>query len=170
MLHLLDTPHWRQGESRWDLPNTLPGWTLAFLSVQRDWVTRERLCTLIWPDASVAEAQHSLRVNLYRVRAILTGWGVGEAFETERKRVRLRLASDVAEFRDAPGVADPTARLAWYRQPFLSGMSLPGFAAFQEWLELERDGLHRQWREAALGGLSGKGLPPGLEPSSCARR
>ena len=74
MLHLLDTPHWRQGESRWDLPDTLPGWTLAFLSVQRDWVARERLCTLIWPDAGVAEAQHSLRVNLYRVRAILAGW------------------------------------------------------------------------------------------------
>ena len=157
MLHLLDTPHWRRGESHWDLPNTLPGWTIAFLSVQHDWITRERLCTLIWPDASAAEAQHSLRVNLYRVRAVLTGGGVGEAFETERKRVRLRLPTDVAEFRDAP---EPTARLARYRQPFLSGMSLPGFAAFQEWLELERDALHRQWREAALAGLSGKSVAP----------
>ena len=39
-------------------------------------------------------------------------------------------------------------------------MSLPGFAAFQEWLELERDALQRQWREAALTGLSGKSVPP----------
>ena len=80
--------------------------------------------------------------------------------------MRLRLPSDVAEFRDPSG-ADPTAQLAWYRQPFLSGMSLPGFAAFQEWLELERDGLHRQWREAALTGLSKRGLPPGLALELC---
>jgi predicted ATPase/DNA-binding SARP family transcriptional activator len=159
MLHLLDTPHWRQGESRWDLPDTLPGWTLAFLSVQRDWVARERLCTLIWPDAGVAEAQHSLRVNLYRVRAILAGWGAGTAFEAERKRVRLRLPTDVAAFREVTGVTDPAARLARYRQPFLSAMSLPGFPAFQEWLELERDALQRQWREAALALLSSKSLP-----------
>ena len=87
MLHLLDTPHWRRGESRGELPNTLPGWTIAFLSVQRDWIARERLCTLIWPDAGAAEARHSLRVNLYRVRAVLTGWA-SASIRTERTRVR----------------------------------------------------------------------------------
>ena len=46
-------------------------------------------------------------------------------------------------------------------------MSLPGFAAFQEWLELERDALHRQWREAALAGLSGKSVPPDRALALC---
>ena len=76
MLHLLDTPHWTSAQSQWDLPHTLPGWTVAFLGVQRQWVSREHLCTLLWPDATASHAQHNLRVNLYRVRALLESWGI----------------------------------------------------------------------------------------------
>ncbi|HSC63794.1 MAG TPA: tetratricopeptide repeat protein [Caldimonas sp.] len=167
MLHLLDTPHWRRGDSRRDLPNTLPGWTIAFLSVQPDWIARERLCTLIWPDASEAEARHSLRVNLYRVRGVLSDWGVGDALETERTRVRLSLPTDVADFRAASAAAGTDARLALYRGPFLSGIDLPGFAAFQEWLDLERDASRSQWREAVLASLAASALPAAQAVALC---
>lgn len=160
MLHLLDTPHWSSAGKRTDLPTTLPGWTVAFLALQDDWIARDRLCTLLWPDASSTDAQHSLRVNLYRVRALLTTWGVAHALDTERRRVRLDLPTDVAELRRALHGGNSASQLAGYRRPLLEGMSFAGFPAFQEWVELERGALHSRWREAALACLSADGVSP----------
>jgi predicted ATPase/DNA-binding SARP family transcriptional activator len=157
MLYLVDTPHWSSAERRWDLPSTLPGWTIAFLALQCDWIARDRLCTLLWPDANEGDALHSLRVNLYRVRALLNSWGIAQALVAERRRVRLDLPSDVADLRRALQSSCSAAQLAGYRRPLLASMSLAGFPAFQEWLELERATLHTRWREAALACLSAAG-------------
>ncbi len=154
MLHLLDTPHWRHAAGRAELPNTLPGWSIAYLAARGAWVTREHLCALLWPDAAAPDAQHSLRVNLYRVRALLQAWGVQAELAVERRRVRLNLPSDVAALRQAMATGDHSAALAWHRQPLLAGMGLPGFAALAEWAELERAALQQLWREAALARLS----------------
>jgi hypothetical protein len=35
------------------------------------------------------------------MRAVLVSWGIEQAFEAERKRVRLHLPTDVAELRHA---------------------------------------------------------------------
>ena len=160
MLYLLDTPHWSTAQRSAALPHTLPGWTLAFLGAQGGWVTREHLCALLWPDAGTSEAQHNLRVNLYRVRALLDGWGATAAFAAERKRVRLQLPTDLALLRQALAAKDGPAALAGYRQPLLADMRCAGFPALQEWLEVERAALHRQWRQAALASLSCGELGP----------
>ncbi|MEP7119068.1 MAG: BTAD domain-containing putative transcriptional regulator, partial [Acidobacteriota bacterium] len=157
MLHLLDTPHWSNAEGRRDLPSTLPGWTIAFLALQGDWVARDRLCTLMWPDADDGASQHNLRVNLYRVRGLLSGWGAAPALAAERRRVRLDLPTDVADLRQALHTGSNAANLAGYRRPLLASMTFAGFPAFQEWVELERAALHTRWREAALVCLAAAG-------------
>lgn len=152
MLRLLGaSPGWFGGTSVHALPDTLPGWTIAYLALAADWVPRERLCALLWPQAAAAEAHHSLRMNLHRIRGILASWGAPEALAAERRRVRLLLATDVAQFlRDTNGGAPP--------QPFpgalLDGVCGDGFPALREWLELERAALARRWREATLARLS----------------
>ena len=182
MLHLLGTPHWSSAERSWDLPHTLPGWTISFLAVKRDWVSREHLCALFWPDAAASEAQHNLRVNLYRSRALLVSQGIDGAFEVERKRVRLPLPTDVTELRHAlaaasgssmasvgdPGNGEFVDELVRYAKPLLPGMSFPGFPAFEEWAQLERATLQRQWREAALAQLSARRLATSQALALCA--
>ena len=79
MLELLKTPRWSTAGNTHDLPATLPGWLLAYLAVQGDWVSRDRLLALFWPDAASTEAQHNLRMNLLRLRQLLAEWGVAEA-------------------------------------------------------------------------------------------
>ena len=174
MLHLLDTPHWTSAQSQWDLPHTLPGWTVAFLGVQRQWVSREHLCTLLWPDATASHAQHNLRVNLYRVRALLESWGIEASLQVERKRVRLQVATDLDELQrlliparnaEPPGrdpgserADDRATELAGQRPALLPEMVFPGFPALAEWAELERAALQRAWRDAALTQLSGDRL------------
>lgn len=160
MLHLLDTPHWSTPQGRFELPDTLPGWLVGFLALQRDGVGRERLCALLWPDAAAAQAQHNLRANLYRVRVLLTAWGAASALQADRHRVRLALDSDVALLRRHLANGCDAAALSTYRRPLLSTVGLAAFPALHEWAELERAALHGQWRAAALGHLAAGTLPP----------
>lgn len=138
---------WHDGASLRPLPDTLPGWTIAYLAVAADWVPRERLCALLWPQAAAAEAQHSLRVNLHRMRGVLTGWGLAEALEADRRRVRLRLPSDAEAFRRDASLGEAPRP---YPGPLLDGVSCDGFPALAEWLQLERAALANRWREATL--------------------
>jgi DNA-binding SARP family transcriptional activator len=148
MLHLLGpAPVWRRDGAVHPLPNTLPGWTVAFLALRGDRVARERLCALLWPDAPTADAQHSLRVDLHRVRALLTEWGVADALDSDRRRVRLVLPTDIAALRAM--AADPSRPWQPFAGALLASMSFEGFPALQEWAALERAALARQWRDAS---------------------
>ena len=180
MLHLLGTPHWSNAERSSDLPHTLPGWTISFLAMKRDWVSRDHLCALLWPDAAATEAQHNLRVNLYRSRALLQSLGIAGALEVERKRVRLPLPTDVTELRQALAATHGSGSAAVddaddncandllkYGEPLLPGMSFPGFPALEEWAQLERATLQRQWREAALARLCADRLPTSQAMALC---
>ena len=148
MLELLDRPAWHSAEHRHELPDTLPGWTLAYLALQRDWVLREHLCTLLWPDVGTREVQHNLRVNLYRVRALLQQWGVAQELQTERSRVRLQLPTDVQDYRRSLDRAAQGDGPVVERKVLLAGIGLAGFAALREWADTERSVLHAQWRAA----------------------
>lgn len=148
MLHLLGTPQWRTADRSYPLPNTLPGWTVAFLAVVGDWVPRERLTTLLWPDAAPAEAQHSLRMNLYRVRQLMSAWDAEAALGAERRRVRLVLPTDLATLRQA--LSDQGAALSHRPVTLLASITFEGFPALREWADLERAVLASAWREALL--------------------
>lgn len=140
-LVLLDVPHLQHGGQRLDLPNNVPGHLLAHLGLAGGWVTREALAALFWPDRPEPEAQHNLRANLHRMKRQLEAWGLGGQLHVEQRRVRLALATDVAELRAAAGAGDFARVRALHRQPFLSGMSLAGFPALQEWMAVERAAL-----------------------------
>ncbi len=158
MLHLLGPPQWRSADRSHPLPNTLPGWTIAFLALQGDWVSRERLLVMLWPDAAATDAQHNLRVDLHRARALLSTWGVEEALEAERRRVRLTLPTDVQALRrDAAQGTVPTVNPG----ALLAGMGFEGFPALQEWVEIERIALAGVWRDAMLARLGRAAGAPG---------
>jgi DNA-binding SARP family transcriptional activator len=53
-----------------DLPDSLPGHLLAHLAWRNDWLSRDALAAMLWPDRADADAQRNLRVNLHRVRSL----------------------------------------------------------------------------------------------------
>jgi DNA-binding SARP family transcriptional activator len=138
------------GDSRHDLPASAPTWLLAALGLAGDWLTREQLQLLFWPDASAADAQRQLRVTLHRSRQLLQAVGAHDALEAERTRLRLNLACDVPQFRAALARGDRAAALALHRQPLLGGQGLRGLAELDGWFSRQRDSLHVEWRAAAL--------------------
>ncbi len=152
MLRLLGpSPGWLRDGALSVLPNTLPGWTVAFLVLQGDWVARERLTALLWPDAAAEEAKHNLRVDLHRARVLLAQWGMDAALESERRRVRLVLPNDVAALPRVVDAANGTAPP--HPGVLLASMDLAGFPALREWIELERLALATVWRDSMLARL-----------------
>lgn len=149
-LTLLGSPHLQHGDARIDLPDALPGYLVAYLATRGDWVLREEIAVLLWPEATESEAQNNLRVNLSRLRPHLARWGVEPLFVAERRRLRLDIDSDVRAVRDAH------ARGAWVAAadaaggPFLDGMSFRAFPVLGEWARSEREALRALWRDAVL--------------------
>ena len=75
-LNLLGSPRLHTDHGSVDLPDALPGYLLAYLAARGHWVLREELAALLWPQATPAEAQRNVRVNLNRLRSLLRTWGV----------------------------------------------------------------------------------------------
>lgn len=149
-LCLLASPQLQADGQRHGLPNSLPGFLAAWLAWQGDWASREALCSLFWPDRVDADALKNLRVNLHRLRQWLDERGCGDLLQAEKRRVRLALPTDVAQFRAACGAGRWAEALGLHTGSFMQGASLPGLPAIDEWLHTQRQALATAWREAAL--------------------
>ena len=145
------------GVARWcgtaqpaTLPDNLPGYLLAYLAYRGDWIGRDTLIGLFWPDRGESVALHNLRANLHRVRRLLGNWSMPDALDTEPRRLRLTLPTDVAQFRAVIGRGDWPAAAELQREPLLSALSYRGFPLLQEWAQVERQALLHVWRGAAM--------------------
>jgi len=148
-LHLFGTAHW-QGVGRVELQDSLPGWLIAYLAYGGGWFARDALAALCWPERPQSEAQHNLRANLHRARALATACGFGDRLEAERRRVRLQVETDVAAFRRAVGRADWGEAVALQAEPLLDSLGCRGFPLLEAWLYGERAALDKAWRDAVL--------------------
>lgn len=150
MLRLLESPTWQaDGEAPRLLPCTLPSALAIHLAVQAGWVDRERVACLFWPERPPAEALHNLRVNLHRVRGQLADWGRADSLRSERLRLTLGVPTDLQGLQAALLGADAQALAGLAPWRLLEGFRIPGFEAFQEWVDDERRRLTRQWALAA---------------------
>jgi DNA-binding SARP family transcriptional activator/tetratricopeptide (TPR) repeat protein len=150
-LQLLGAPrlHLPDGTTH-ELPNNLPGFLAAWLAAHGDWVGREALGLVFWPDMPAAQVLLNLRVNLHRLRDWLETHGLGPTLQAERRRVRLVLGADVADFRAACGAGEWGRALALYRGELLHGASLAGLAGVDAWQQAEREALRSTWRAVLL--------------------
>jgi DNA-binding SARP family transcriptional activator len=65
---------------------------LAYLAYGGDWVSRDRLAYLFWPDTSTRAARQSLRQLLKRVRQL--DWLAEVGLEAEAQRLRWQVRTD----------------------------------------------------------------------------
>lgn len=117
---------------------------LAYLAYRGDWVGRDQLAFLFWPDSSPPEARTKLRHLLSRTRALEF-----TRLESEEELVRWLVESDVAQFQQALGQGDWEGAVRLYRGRLLEGLS-PNLPDYEEWLAQEQEGLHNAYREALL--------------------
>lgn len=115
---------------------------LGFLAYAGEWVGRDRLAFLFWPDVTSSTSRSRLRQLLRRVRAL--DWVTG--LESERTRVRWVVETDVASFETALEENDWQRAFDLYEGPLLDGITRDDVPEFAAWLDYERATLHDRWR------------------------
>lgn len=124
---------------------------LTVLALSRRAMSRDELIGLFWADQEEARARHSLSNALSYLRSILGR----HAIRPHRDEVRLEPGT-LAEV-DAEHFADLVARESWevalavYGGPFLQGVYVGGAAAFQQWVDGERNRLEGLFLKACAG-------------------
>lgn len=111
---------------------------VAYLAARADWVSRDEVVFLFWPDRLDVVGRRNLRKLLHRARHEVSG------IEAEGDRFRWRVDTDLRAWRGAMRDGDATAALALYRGPLLEGLDAGAPTEFAAWLEREREHLRAQ--------------------------
>ncbi|MEO8450568.1 MAG: BTAD domain-containing putative transcriptional regulator, partial [Gemmatimonadota bacterium] len=124
---------------------------LAFLALlagnRTRGVSRDRVASLLWPEADQEKARHLVSDSIYRINQTL---GVAAVVATgdDLRLDPAALPTDVGEFESAIARADWLGAIALYAGPFLDGFHLAESAEFDEWVEGERSELEAGFRRA----------------------
>jgi DNA-binding SARP family transcriptional activator len=111
---------------------------LAVLSAAGDaGVTRERLVSILWPDADPERARHSLTQALYQARRAVECEDLFRA-GTDLRLNRNRISSDIADFEASVKAGDLQRAADLYRGDFLSDFFLPSVPEFDQWADGQR--------------------------------
>ena len=130
------------------LPADRRGGLLCFLAFSGEWMSRERLSELFWPDADQGSARRNLRQLLSRTKQ-LDG---SEGLELTSDMARWKVESDLSLFREALAGNDWLVALERYYGDFLDGFTVDDSIRFDSWMSQERENLRNVYREAALRG------------------
>lgn len=103
-------------------------------------MSRDKILSLLWPDADDERGPRSLAQALYALRKEL---GAEEVIAGSKElRLDPGLAStDIGDFASAVARSDDARAVALYQGPFLDGFHLPGAGDFSRWVETERAAL-----------------------------
>lgn len=117
---------------------------MAWLAHQADWVPRERLAGLFWPEHGAEAARRNLRKVLFRLRET-AGLPIPDELGGA---LRWPVPTDLQAIDRAIEAGDASAAAqAWPHEPF---DGLDGGGAFDAWLAVERRRLRSRWRLALL--------------------
>jgi len=127
-------------------PVSKPLCLLLYLAYASEWVSREQLAFLFWPDTDESTAKGNLRQLLSRAKK----FSFANQLESEFSRIRWQVETDVAAFRHALEKQDFEEVIDLYQGALLEDVHLSDGSGFEAWLELEHSDLDLAWQEAAL--------------------
>jgi predicted ATPase/DNA-binding SARP family transcriptional activator len=139
----------RPGEPAWRFLPERRFRLLAYLGWRGDWVSRDQLAALFWPE----RAQEAARSNLRKLLLEARGLELAD-LQTDRAAVRWAVATDVAALRAAQAAGDYEAAVSLYGGDLLRDLDAADAPAFTEWLERERLALRTAWRASAMAALA----------------
>lgn len=119
---------------------------LAILAVRSgQWVPRDELAALLWPEHANADARRNLRHVIFKARALP---GVQDIEATEHA-LRWNIPTDLLAFEAALARGHVLEAVASRRGALLAGIDDPANAALGDWLANERSRFDTRWQQAA---------------------
>jgi predicted ATPase len=149
-ISLFGRPHVRGARLDQPLATERLAQLAVLLAARRDWISRDHVIGLLWPELDEASARRNLRKLLFRARG--EPWFDG--LETSGDSLRWPVESDAADFERACAAGDAAAAIASYARPFCEPFDAKATAAFGEWLQFERNRLAGLFRTAVRQRLS----------------
>jgi DNA-binding SARP family transcriptional activator len=143
---LLGVPKLRVGEIWHDPPLTKASALLFYLAYKGEWVSRDELLYLFYPDSPETPARSSMRQLLTTVRRL----PYSEGLETQDTRLLWHIETDIEHFKKAVNEEKWSRALELYGGELLQGFQPHDLSEFDNWLSLERQTLHTSWRKASL--------------------
>jgi DNA-binding SARP family transcriptional activator len=120
---------------------------LAYLAVERERDhNREVLAALLWSDNNPTTARGNLRRTLSDLRRVLELPTGTTLFSASKHSIRFipNAYIDVLDFAGQTPALSEEKIIALYRGEFLAGLSLPDSPDFEDWLQIQRETLHRR--------------------------
>lgn len=120
---------------------------LAYLAIERGQEhRREVLAELFWGGIDPASARGNLRRTLSDLRRVLELPSGATLFSTGKHSIRFipDARIDVLDFAGQNPALNEEQIVALYRGEFLAGLSLPDSPEFEDWLQIQRETLHRR--------------------------
>ena len=143
---LLSTPGIFLGAERAAVPRGKTSALLYYLAYQKDWVSREDILYLFWPDTEEQKARNNLRQLLSSIRKL----PFTKDLETNEQNLRWLIPSDARSFKETIEQKQWTNAIKLYHGPLLKDFRAHQLPEFENWLELERAELLRVFKDAAL--------------------
>jgi len=134
LVRLLGAPIVESARGAWSLVAERPCQLLIYLAAQGDWVARDRLAALFWPEQRNDEARRNLRRILHAARRE----PLPVAIEQRGDLLRWPVATDLADLESALRDGRQRDARALLRGAFAAGMDAPECAGFQAWLNEQR--------------------------------
>lgn len=145
-LRLLGVPARDAADGTIDLPPGQATHLAAALALRGDWVARDELVSLFWPDVDPPRGRHNLAQLVYAIRRTSWGWDVA----ADPMRLRWSVPTDVSSFRDAAASGAWRAAAELYKGHLLAGVPEPASATLADWLRGEQEDLRATWRVVIL--------------------
>jgi len=149
-VELLDEPAITLASGRQSFRPDKRYYFLAYLARHRDWVPRERLARLFWPEHSRSKARLNLRQLVKRTRRLPWQAELETSGDANDLQLRWRPRTDLAALELALAHRDWESALLLYRGPLLGGLRVDGAEEFAVWLDFERLQLQERWRAGVL--------------------
>jgi len=132
-----------QFQGKWLEPApSKPLYLLLYAAYNGEWLEREKLSFLLWPEKNEKTAQQNLRRLIFRAKE----YDFASKLETEKTRLRWPIKTDLQAFREALAKQDWQSALKLYQGKLLEGFNPKNEAGLEAWLEQERSDLNRVWR------------------------
>ncbi len=120
---------------------------LVLLAIHRgEWVQRDLVASLLWPDRPAMEARRNLRKVVFRARE-LPGT---ESLEAGEQALRWHVDTDLAAYREALSERRLAEAIAIGGPPLCTGIDAVGNEPLAEWLARQREQAASSWRQACI--------------------
>lgn len=129
---------------------------LALLALHSgQWMPRDRVAALFWPEHGNADARRNLRKVLFNSH----GLPGSPPVEANEHALRWTVATDLQDFNRAIAARRFGAAAGLRRGPLLAGIDDNASNAWSDWLAAERSRWHQSWHQAALDDLQQQTRP-----------